>query len=241
MTATKDRSAVRLPLHLAAIWRIVTCVSLALSLGGCFDIHQSLQVNRDGGGSYAVSVTAQGLVGEALAEKPLRMSGLPSAEIFVDRMHGQVRQTTRVRFTGLDKLKLPDETISLRVLGHSFFGLGPAHVQLRQTLLLANARRMILAMTGQSSSSVAPGMVGRFQKDVYVFSVTLPGSVLRANPLKLDRYRIVPTIRGNFWNGHTVTWRVPLVLLLDRSILRFDVEFSAYGHFTDVVSLPLGS
>ena len=224
----------------AALWRSALCIGLALSLGGCFDVHQNLHINRDGSGSYGVSITGQGLVGEALAEKPLHLTGLPPA-VITRGGHGLVRQTARVSFASLSDLKLPFDVISLRVRGHSFFGLGPAQVQLRRTFLLSNAREAVARMTGQSGPSVAQILPGRLKGNVYVFAVTVPGSVRRASSLRLGGQRIVPTIRGNFWNGHTVSWRVPVRLLLRRSILRFDVEFSAYGQFADVESLPPGS
>jgi hypothetical protein len=216
------------------------CLGLALSLSGCFDVHQSLHINRDGSGSYAVAIAAQGLVGEALAERPLHLAGLPPA-VITHAGHGLVRQTARVRFASLSELRLPFDVISLRVRGHAFFGLGPAKVQLRRTFLLANARKAVAQMTGQSRLSMAQILPGRLRGDVYVFAVTLPGSVLRASSLTLGGQRIVPSIDGNLWDGHTVSWRVPVRLLLRRSILRFDVEFSAYGRFANVESLPLGS
>ena len=224
----------------AALWRSALCIGLALCLGGCFDVHQSLHINRDGSGSYAVSISAQGLIGEALAEKPLHLAGLPPP-VITRTDHGLVGQTARVDFASLSELRLPFDVISLRVRGHSLFGLGPAHVQLRRTFLLRNARKAVAEMTGQSRLSAVQILPGRLKGNVYVFAVTLPGSVLRASSLALGGQRIAPSIAGNFWDGHTVSWRVPVRLLLRRSILRFDVEFSAYGRFANVESLPLGN
>ena len=224
----------------AAFKRGALCVGLALGLSGCFDVHQSLHLNRDGGGSYAVSVAAQGLVGEALAEKRLDLAGLPPP-VITRGEHGVVRQTARVRFARLSDLSLPFDVISLRVRGHSFFGLGPAQVELRRTFLLGNARREVAQMTGQSRQSIAQILPARLRGNVYVFAITLPGSVLRASPLTLGGLHIAPSIAGNFWDGHTVSWRVPVRLLLRGSILRFAVEFSAYGRFTNAESLPPGS
>ena len=224
----------------AVLWRSALCIGLALSLGGCFDVHQSLHINRDGSGSYGVSIAGQGLVGEALGEKPLHLSGLPSP-VITHGGHGLVRQTAQVSFASLSDLRLPFDVISLRVRGHSFFGLGPTRVQLRRTFLLGNARKAVARMTGQSGLSVTKILPGRLKGNIYVFAVTVPGSVQRASSLRLDGQRIIPAISGNFWNGHTVSWRVPVRLLLRGTILRFDVEFSAFGQFADVESLPLGS
>jgi hypothetical protein len=225
---------------LVALTRRVFCVGLALSLSGCFDVHQSLHINRDGSGSYAMSIAAHGLAGEALAEKRLDLAGLPPP-VITHGDDGVVRQTARVRFASLADLRLPFDVISLRVRGHSFFGLGPAHVELRRTFLLGNARKTVAQLTGQSRRSLAQDLPARLRGNVYIFTITLPGSVLHASALTLGGLQIAPLIAGNFWDGHTVSWRVPVRLLLRGSLLRFNVEFSAYGRFANTESLPSGN
>lgn len=225
-------------LHVAALLLVVS-----VSLTGCFDLAQKVSIDRSGAGQYHVAISAQGLVGAALKEKPVKFGGLNHDKVTtaVTDKNGRVTQTSSVAFKQLSDLKLSDEAMSLHVLGRSFFGLGPTHVRFRRTFLVHNARRDNAGRMGHGDEVGSQIMASVFGDHTYVFSVTLPGSILRIAPVKLDGIEVVPTVTGDFYHGHTVTWTMPLYRVLGEQVLSFEVDFSAYGSFTDSASIPEGA
>ena len=75
-----------------------------------------------------------------------------------------------------------------------------------------------------------------FGDHTYVFSVTVPGSVESASPVKIGHTIIRPQI-GKQDLSATVTWRMPLYTLLQAKVVSFQVDFSAYGSFRDTQSV----
>jgi len=59
------------------------------------------------------------------------------------------------------------------------------------------------------------------------------GDVERAAPIAIGGETYTPTITGDFWNGHTVTWRLPLAAFVTAPSLNFEVDFSAIGFFSN--------
>lgn len=213
--------------------------ALSVALSGCFDLSQKIAIDRSGAGTYRITVSAKGIVGEALKERPVDLEKADRAVTTTREKNGKVTQTSTVKFKSLADLKLDNELMSLHVLGHSFFGLGPTHVRFRRTLLVDNARRANADRMGDSSDMGNQMLASMFGDHTYSFSVTVPGSILRVAPLKLaDGTLVTPTVTGDFYHGHTVTWTMPLDRMLGRKMLTFEVDFSAYGSFSDVQSTP---
>jgi hypothetical protein len=75
---------------------------------------------------------------------------------------------------------------------------------------------------------------GMFGEHEYSFSVTLPGSIDRIAPLKVNGVEVKPDVSGDFYHGHTIVWRMPLALMLEAKRLDFEADFSALGSFADV-------
>jgi len=222
----------------------IASLMLALSLGlsGCFDLSQKVAIGRTGAGSYQIAIAAKGIVGEALKEKPVDLEKHDGAVTTTREENGKVTQTSTVSFKSLSDLKLDNELMSLRVLSHSFFGLGPAHVRFRRTLLVDNARRDNQERMGDSGEMGKQVLASMFGDHTYSFSVTVPGSILRIAPVKLDDGTVVePKVTGDFYHGRTVTWTMPLDRMLGRKMLTFEVDFSAYGSFSDAQSMPEGA
>ena len=49
------------------------------------------------------------------------------------------------------------------------------------------------------------------------------------------------TVSGDFYHGHTITWAMPLATLFSAKDLTFEVDYAAWGAFTDAHSQPTGS
>jgi len=218
----------------------IAAVLLAVSVGlsGCFDLAQKIAIDRNGAGRYQIAVAAKGLVGEALKEKPVDLEKQDRAVTTTREENGRVTQTSTVTFKSLSDLRLSNEVMSLTVLGHSYFGLGPAHVRFRRTLLVDNARRANADRMGEGEDMGRQVLASMFGDHSYSFSVTVPGSILRIAPVKLGATVIAPSVTGDFYHGHTVTWTMPLDRMLAHKMLSFEVDFSAYGSFADVHSTP---
>jgi hypothetical protein len=146
--------------------------------------------------------------------------------------NGKITRTAVVQFQSLSGLALSNEAMSLTVTGHDFFGLGPAHVAFRSTFRVDQAKKSAPETADGSAMGrqIAQSILG---DHTYSFSVTVPGSVEHMAPVVIGNDTIQPTVTGDFYHGHTVTWRMPLYDLIDARALNFEVDFSAYGLFSD--------
>lgn len=219
-------------------WVGIAVVLAALPLAACFDLTQHLSIDRGGSGHYDMAITANGLLGEALKDNkaPIHV-GSQRMKTHVSMRDGKVTQTGQLDFKTLSDLHLSDESLSLSARGSSWFGLGPNHVTFRRTLLVDRARRENMRGRGDNDRLGTEMLQTMFGDHIYSYSVTVPGSVERANTLQLGTATVRPQISGSGMN-HTVTWRMPLYDLLRAKLLRFEVDFSAYGSFRDAQSLP---
>lgn len=210
------------------------------ALSACFDLTQNLTIDRGGAGHYAMAITAQGLLGEALKDKKTSAIDLKHNKVRTRTVedNGKVTQYATMDFKSLSDLHLSNESISLANHGASWLGLGPSHVTFRRTFLVDRAKKEN-TKAGDSEdqrfgTELAQTMFG---DHTYVFSVTVPGSVDRANTLHIGRTMIKPQIAAHGL-ATTVTWRMPLYAMLQAKMLDFDVDFSAYGWFGDAQSVP---
>lgn len=236
MRNLKERDSVK-TLASAAI-----VIALSLALSACFDLTQKVSIGRDGSGHYEIAVTAQGLLGEALKDKHDTVVDLRHnhARTRTSESNGRVTQTATIDFKSLSELHLSDEALSLTNHGASFFGLGPSHLTFRRTFLVDRARRENSRRDDDERMGTALAQ-SIFGDHTYVFSVTVPGSIERIAPLRIGRTTIRPTVTGDFYNGQTITWRMPLYTMLQAKMLTFEVDFSACGSFADAQSVPEGS
>ena len=143
------------------------------------------------------------------------MAGSEHAATTITEKDGRVTQIGTIAFKSLSDLRLSDEAISLRVLERPFFGLGPTHARFRRTFLVGHARRDHADRVGPDGEIGSQIMASVFGDHTYVFSVTLPGSILRIAPVKLGDAVVTPSVTGDFYHGHTVTWTMPLYRALD--------------------------
>ena len=213
-------------------------IACSFGLAGCFDLAQKLSIDRGGSGRYVVAITASGLLGEALKDNK---SGIRFSQNRVTTRTtakaGKVTQTATLEFKSLSDLRLSDELLSLTNRGASWFGLGPSHVTFRRTFLVDRARRDNAPKSAEAERFGGELLQTMFGDHTYVFSVTVPGSVESAFPIKVGHTIIRPQI-GKQDLSDTVTWRMPLYTLLQAKVVSFQVDFSAYGSFRDVQSLP---
>ncbi|MGB8364239.1 MAG: hypothetical protein ACLQUZ_02055 [Rhizomicrobium sp.] len=211
-----------------------------IGLSGCFDLTQNVAIGRDGSGHYQVSLSAQGIVGEGLRNAVIVDTTRNRADLATDVVNGKVTRTAFVAFKSLSDLALPDQVMSLTVTGHDFFGLGPAHVMFRSIFHVDQAKKTQPAPIGGSAlgRQIAQSIVG---DHYYTFSVTVPGSIEHIAPVAVGPDIIQPTVTGDFYHGHTVIWRLPLYALVLARTLSFEVDFTAYGLFSDAKTQMIAS
>jgi hypothetical protein len=219
--------------------RAAFAVACSLSLSACFDLTQKLSIDRGGSGRYQIAITANGLLGEALKEKhgaiDLRHNHVTTRT--TNGQNGNVTQTATIDFHSLSDLHLPDESLSLTNHGAKWFGLGPSHVTFRRTFLVDRARRENAPKSPESERLGGDLLQTMFGNHTYVFSVTVPGAVDNASPVKIGAAVIKPQVTADGLQ-HTVTWRMPLYTMLQAKRINFSIDFSAYGTFSDAQSLP---
>jgi hypothetical protein len=217
-------------------FRAILLAVTACALTGCFDLDQKVAVGRDGSGQYQIAISAEGPIGDALKDNKgdrSMLAGNKVAESTVIK-DGKVTKTARVDFKSLSDLALDDETISLKVRDHGFFGMTPSHVAFRRVFLVGHARDARGGGGPKADDAAGQAVVaGIFGNHTYSFAVTLPGSVDHVAPLVIGGVEVKPDIAGDFYNGHTVTWRMPLVTMMQARKLVFEVDFSALGSFAD--------
>ena len=216
--------------RLSALGVIIMCSS---GLGGCFDLGQKIAVGRDGSGGYAISLTADGIVGDALRKKPADVDvGDTHLVTRISTVDGKTVQTSGTAFHDLSDLRLSDETISLHVKGKSLLGLGTEQVNFHRGFRVDHARDQHTQDDGGFGKDVLTSMFG---DHTYTFSVWLPGTIDQAAPITVGGHRVSPAIVAA-GDGHTVTWRMKMTDMFLANQLDFDVDFSAKGDFHDAVS-----
>jgi hypothetical protein len=224
-----------------SVCRAFAVAVCALVLSGCFDLAQKLSIDRGGGGHYEIAVTANGLLGEGLRDNKsgIRLTHNRTRTRTVT-VGDKTTQTAVIDFKSLSDLRMSDESLSLTNHGASWFGLGPRHIAFRRTFLVDRARRENVPKSSEEEKFGGELVQTMFGEHTYVFSVTVPGSIERAAPIRIGRTSIAPRVSGSGLS-HTVTWRMPLSMLLQAKLIAFEVDFSAYGSFPDAQSLPEGS
>jgi hypothetical protein len=213
---------------------IASVLATAVGVSGCFDLTQKVSIARDGSGRYEASIAAQGIVGEALRNKTSDIAGQNHAATTTTVVNGNVTQTSVVDFKSLSDLKFNNEAMSLTVEGNDFFGLGPERIKFRRTFLVDRARReheMRDQQGDQTGREIAQSLFGGH---TYVFSVTLPGSIDSISPVTIGGVTVKPEVTGDFLNGHTIIWRMPLYMMISAHALTYEVEYSAYGFMANV-------
>jgi hypothetical protein len=205
----------------------------AVGLSGCFDLDQSVAINRDGSGRYEVSVAARGVVGDALQNGKADINIGHNENIHTRKTieNGKVTQTSIIDFKQLSDLTLSSETIAIKVRGHDLFGLGQTHAVFRRIFLVDHARREHSHDAGDDAAGA--GIIASiFGDHTYSFRVTLPGSIDWIAPVWVGDTRVVPQVVSD--SAHTtIIWRMPLASMITAKALHFSVGFSAYGALTD--------
>ena len=212
--------------------RVAFVVLVATGLSGCFDLSQNVAIGRDGSGSYDTSITAGGIIGEALRDKKSNtdLVGDNRAVTTMRETNGIVTQTSVAQFKSLSDLRFGDQSISVSVRGHSLMG---TNLTFRRAFHVDRARAEHAPDDNEMSPmgrSIAQSILG---DHTYVFSVTLPGSIDRIAPIVIAGQTVQPQVTGDFFS-HTVTWRMPLYMMVAAHALVFEVDFSAYGWFDNV-------
>jgi hypothetical protein len=206
---------------------------LALGLSGCFDLSQSVAINRDGSGRYDTAISARGVVGEALknGKTDIHIGGSRDVHRHSVIQDGKVTETSSVDFKQLSDISLSNDSIAIKVRGHDLFGLGQTHAVFRRIFLVDHERRA-RQHDGDDNGGQAV-LASIFGDHTYVFSVHLPGAIDWIAPVWAGDTQVKPDISGNDTAGYTITWRMPLVDMIQSKALHFSVGFSSYGALTD--------
>lgn len=220
------------------IWRgacvAIAMVAVSVGLSGCFDLVQTVGIDRQGAGRYLVSVSAEGIVGQAIKNEKL-VNRQNHATLSTTDVNGKITRTAIVDFKSLSELSFSDEIMSQHVTSRDLFGLGPSHVTFVADVMIGKAKseNPRTASAGDVGQSIAQSILG---DHTYVFTVTVPGDVERAVPITINSQTYQPTVTGDFYNGRVVTWRLPLYALVSAQSLNFEVDFWAWGFFNDTKS-----
>src|ERR1700761_5239864 len=132
--------AIFAPKNLMSLGTVILC---AVGLSGCFDLGQKVAIGRDGSGGYAVSVAADGIVGDGLNKKHASFDTDEDMPMVtrIAVIDGKTVQTSGTAFHDLSDLRLDDEVISLHVTGKKLLGLGGTEVNFHRSLNVGNARK----------------------------------------------------------------------------------------------------
>ena len=207
---------------------VVLC---AIGLSGCFDLSQRVAINREGGGTYAVEIAANGIVGDGLDRHHADVDiGDNRAVTRVSHRGDRTVQTSEIAFNDLSDLKLSDETISLHVKGKKFLGLGGTEVNFHRSFRVDSARHHHDEDDGDHIGHDV--LTSMFGDHAYTFSVWLPGSIEHVAPVVVRGRPIYPQVWSDRY-GHTIIWKMKLVDMFLADRLDFDVDFVAHGDFHD--------
>jgi len=129
-----ERRRIRRSAALAVLLAVV-----GVGLSGCFDVVQTVGIDRSGAGRYQIAVTGQGVVGDAIKNEKL-VNRQNHAAMSTSDVGGNVTRTATVDFKSLSDLAFSDETMNLKVTGRDFFGLGPSHVAFLTNVMIDKAK-----------------------------------------------------------------------------------------------------
>lgn len=226
--------ALFVPKRLISLGAVVAC---AIGLSGCFDLGQKVAIGRDGSGGYAVSVAADGIVGDGIRKKHAQFDTDEDMPMVtrISVVDGKTVQTSGTAFHDLSDLRLDDEVISLHVTGKKLLGLGGTEVNFHRSLNVGNARKH--HMDDDDDSGLGKDILtSMFGDHMYTFSVWLPGSIDHINPVVVGDHEVKPTVTQD-GDGHTITWRMKLTDMFLADQLDFDVNFTSHGDFHDSQSV----
>ena len=199
------RGARRTGLRLLAVF---ACLTLA----GCFDLEQDLNIKGSGAGSFEVTLRVDPAFKDALQNETILGAQKAPVEVTREVKDGQYVQNERVTFNSLSELRLPNETLSIVNHGSELFGVGPKDLTLTR----------VVENSGADTTSAAM-MRTVFSDRTYTFKVSLPGWIGRAYPVVLGDEQIAPQV-----NGSTVTWQIPMARAVLASELVYKVDFYAF-------------
>jgi hypothetical protein len=208
-------------------------MAAAVGLSGCFDLDQSVAINRDGSGQYRLSLAARGMMGEAMknGKSDIHFGQNANTRTRTVIEGDKVTKVSTVDFKQLSDLALSNETIAVAVRGHELFGLGTTHAVFRRVFSVDDAKRQ--NMHDDDSGAGKAVIASLFGDHTYVFAVRLPGSIDWIAPVWVGDAQVKPEVSGDDVSGHTITWRMPLTDLIETRALHFSVGFSAYGALKD--------
>jgi hypothetical protein len=210
-------------------------VAGAIGLSGCFDLEQKVGLHSNGSGSYAMAISAKGLVGDALSKHDADIDISDDDRAITHKTHkGDITtETSEIAFHDLSDLKLGDETVALHVKGKTG---DESEVNFHRTFQIDHARR-------DHDEDDEGDHVGKdiletmFDGHTYKFSVWLPGRIEHIAPIRVANQVIHPTVWSDRY-GHTITWQMPLTDMFLANQIDFDVDFAAKGEFKDSHSSP---
>jgi hypothetical protein len=216
--------------------RFAALAVASIALAGCFDLTQSVALNKDGSGVYRVAVSATGFVGGAIKNGKSKIDVGDNDNVHTTTVieNGVTTRTSAIPFHSLSDLSLSSETVAVHVTGHDLFGLGATHAIFRRTFHVGDAKKSV--EHNDNDDATAQGIVqSLFGDHYYAFSVTLPGTIEWIAPVYAGDARIKPVLSGD---GHTVTWRMPLERMILSRNLNFSVGFSTWGSIAEAQSRP---
>jgi hypothetical protein len=215
---------------------VAVAVVGAAGLSGCFDLQQNVAVRRDGSGTYAVAVSAQGMIGDAIDKHDADFDlndGDNHAVTHRMRKGDTTTQTSEIAFHDLSDLKLGDETIAMHVQGKKDDG---SEVNFRRTFHVDHARKNHDADDDEQGFG-RDVLHSIFGDHTYTFAVWLPGKIDHIAPIVVNDQVIHPTVWTDKY-GHTIIWKMPLIDMFLSDKIDFDVNFVANGDFHDTHTSP---
>ena len=217
------------------LFSVSVVIASAIGLSGCFDLEQKVGLHSNGSGTYAMAVSAKGLVAEGLdkhdADIDIGDDDNDNAVTHKTHHGDTTTETSEVAFHDLSDLKLGDETLALHVKGKT---ADETNVNFHRTFRVDHARDRHDAEDEHFGKDILETM---FDGHTYKFSVWLPGKIKRIAPVSVGGHLVHPTVWGDRY-GHTITWTMDLTDMFLADQLDFDVDFAAKGDFRDAQSQP---
>ena len=213
---------------------VAVVIVSAAGLSGCFDLQQNVAIRRDGGGTYAVAVSAEGMVGDAIDKHDADFDIRDDDNQAVTRRArtGDVTtQTSTIAFHDLADLKLGDETMTMHVQGKKDDG---SSVNFHRTFHIDHARK---DRDEDEESFGRDVLHSIFGDHTYTFMVWVPGKLDHVAPVVVQDKVVHPTVWADRY-GHTIIWKMPLIDMFMADKIDFDVNFVANGDFRDTQTSP---
>ncbi|MBS0471904.1 MAG: hypothetical protein JSR60_12580 [Proteobacteria bacterium] len=188
--------------------RAAVLLAAGLLLSGCFDLNIGLNLKSDGSGTLTNEVIFSKEMTDTFKQtggklpQPKASNGGKQTSAM---RGGRLVQTNLITFSAVSGITMSGQGLEVRDLGRTWFG---AH---RSAIVLGSSGKPApKPSTSDKDNPFYKAMMAQFDGHFVSVTMAVPCNVSHADPIKMGKRSIAPTVESSWTSGATVRWKVPL-------------------------------